>query len=153
MASIVRMKLKRVSLGAKWSGAVLLLLVLLGVFRYHERIEFYEKLQEKKELPANSAVARQLMQDFDVPAQQIKFIDEIFLRGLQYGAMGRSVSGNVVGKSKDGRTRTFADLMEFRSWAYSQSRLYSWLSFCLVLLALLIDTWCYVVEYRDARLG
>jgi len=133
-------KLKKISLILKWGGASLFFVSILGFFNYPERVQFYEELQYRKEMSADSQVAQKLMKNFGFPEEQIKFIEKIILIDLRFGKMGRSIAGKAVAVAKDGRQRTISDLIEIRSWAHAKSRVYDWIAFSLIFSGLLIDS-------------
>jgi len=145
--------IKGFGLFLKWSGVLLLFLSLVGVFDHPERFELYKSLQQKKEIPANSAAAIELMEKYGFPQQQIEMIEKIKLRDLRFGTMGRSVAGNAVAVSNDERERTITDLMEFREWAYPKSKSYDWMVFTLIIFGLIIETLIHVKENREHKMS
>jgi hypothetical protein len=138
--------IKRAAIVLEFLGAVLLLLSITGFFQYHERIELYKTLQIKKEVPAESPVAQQLMKDYGFPDEQIKLIKVLYLKDLRFGDMGRSIAGLVIAGAVDGRDRNIVDLIEFREWAYTQSKTYDWVAFGLVARGLVAQTVVHVFE-------
>jgi hypothetical protein len=145
--------IKGFGLFLKWSGVFLLFLSLIGVFDHPDRVELYESLQQKKEIPAHSAVAIELMKKYGFPQEQIEMIDKIKLRDLRFGTMGRSVAGNAVAVSGDGRERTITDILEFREWAYSKSKSYDWMAFTLIIFGLIIETLVHVKGNREHKIS
>ena len=145
--------LKAIGLILKWSGVVLLFLSLLGMFEHPERINFYENLQQQKEIQGNSRLSRQLMKDYGFPQQQIELIQKIILKDLRFGKMGRSVAGKAVAVSTDGRKRTIADLIELRSWAYSKSKFYDWIAFSLILVGLILESILHIKENKGHKVA
>jgi hypothetical protein len=145
----IQSKLTLFLLVVKGIGFVLLLLSILGVFKHHDRIEFYETLQMEKELPADLPVARELMKERGVPDEQIILIKKILIRDLRFGRMGRSIGGTVVAEATPDERRTLGDLVEFREWAYSKSKAYEWIGFVLVAAGFTIDI---IIYFRESAL-
>ena len=132
--------IERIAFIAKWVGAIFLLFSIIGVFEYPKRKEFYKELQIKKTLPADSNITNQLLKDFGFPTEQVKLIETITLKGMTWGGSGHTVTGVVVAETKDGRSRTIGELNEVRSWTYSASETYNWLSFSFIVFGLIVES-------------
>ena len=132
---------QRMGLAAEWIAALLLLLWLIGVFQYSDRVDLYESLVqfEAVDVPVQSTVVRDLLRDFGVPDEQISLLAKLRTRSaMAYG--DRILEGQVVAWTKDRRSRTLGTIEEVREWAYAESRFYLWASFALLMFGLVIRT-------------
>jgi hypothetical protein len=133
-------KIASLSLTVKWLGVLLVLLSILGVFKHHKRIAFYENLQMKKEMPADSVMAKKVMREFKLKDDEIKRTKKIMLKDMRYIQVGTPTLDTFVAEGDYRELKNMGKLIELQQWANSGSRLYEWLGFILVAVGVVIDT-------------
>lgn len=131
---------------AKWAGATLLLLSIIGAFEYPQRKELYNKLQTQKTISARSKITNKLMKDFGFPIEQVQLINTITFTSITWGGSGHSIAGVIIAQTSNGKQRTICEMNEMHSWAYSESRLYNWLSFILIFFGLIVES---ILRYKN----
>ena len=137
-------KLELFSLIVKGLGALLILLSLLGVFKHHNRIKFFRNLEMKKEISADSPIAKELMREFKLKDEEITLTKKIKLEDLRYVQVGQPNHNTLIAEqSPDKPPKIMGDLSQLRQWVHSSSKLYEWLGFTLVNVGFAIDIMLY----------
>ena len=133
-------KIGLLSLIVKGLGALLILLSLLGVFKHHKRIEFYNDLKTKKEMPADSPMTKKVMREFELSDEEIKLTEKIKLQFVGIVQVGPPTPDTLVAYGKHFEPRIMGNVTKLQQWANSGSKLYEWIGFILVAIGVVVDT-------------
>ena len=142
---LLQSRLNSLSLIIKWIGVLLIFLSIIGVFNHSGRIKFYKNLEAKKEITADSKMAEKVMRYFNFTDDEIKRAEVIKLENIEgIVRFGDRPPNKLVAYGKHLKLKIIGDLVKFRQWAYSTSKLYDWLGFIFVALGgVVIDSFLY----------